>query len=264
MERSMMSVRAMSWLRVLIAGALALFLMGGHAEADAPDALKAAFAAAFGRAAPVMRSVSFPDGVKVDYQLDPLVLVHVGGSRYALIVTESFNGAHAFTGAAAVAYLDREAGAWRPVRVWYEVLQAGSFGTPFIDDMSFHFGRMPFFAGVGQYCGMGACTEWYSLIGLEPDGPVSWGVLHDSGKFDPGFDDLGDGGGLTGCGGYAYSSFISPPRDKGDVMRVTYEGWMLQGGGGEKRRVLRGSAEVSVVQGKLSLRPDVAIPNCGQ
>jgi hypothetical protein len=228
------------------------------------NALRDAFTAAFGKN-PAPRHAIFPDGTKLTYRLAPIRLVPIGGTRFALIASETANAAHADTGAAAVAYLDHASGSWKLIRSWYEFIQDGSFGTPFIGNMAFTFGAIPIFVGEGNYCGMGACTTWYSLIGLTPAGPVSWGDIQESGSLEAVvYDDLADSEGQTGCGGYNYTSRISAPRTKGDIMRVTYKGWMLPGGGGQKRQAVIGSTEVSLRNGKLALHPAIAIPTCGQ
>lgn len=222
--------------------------------------------AVFGRAPPMMRRVNLTPWGPTDLRLDPLRLVHIGGAHFALIISESFDGAHVAEGNVAVAYLDRDQAGWRPVRVWYEFLQAGSSGTPFPrhKDWSFNFGGPPFFAGESLYCGMGACTRWYDLIGLNPDGPSAWGHVHASGWFEHEPDPLPDGShGLTGCGGYEYSSAISAPKTEGAVMRVTYTGWMMPGGNGQKQHDIRVSTEVFLASDKLGLRPEAKLPNCG-
>jgi hypothetical protein len=238
--------------------------MPQQAKAANQNGLQDAFKAAFGQAPPMTRPIT-SNGVTYTYTLQPLILVRLSGTLFALIVSEDLNGApHIATGAAAVAYLNLESGTFRPVRVWYEFVQAGSFGMAFIGSASYHFGVPPFFVGEGEYSGMGATTVWYSFIGLYPSGPVNWGLINDAGTLEADSYSLADGDGLTGCGGYAYSSFISAPKRKNDLMQITYTGWMLPGGGAQKRLNFHFSKDVFLTQGKLNLRPKGNIPNCGQ
>jgi hypothetical protein len=109
-----------------------------------------------------------------------VLLAHVSGAHYALIISETFKGAHAATGDVAVAYLNHDPHGWRP-----------------------------------------------------------------------------------GCGGYEYSSRISAPEHKGDLMRIMYTGWMIPDGPGQKRRDFHISAALSRLQGKLSLQPEIQLPDCG-
>lgn len=231
--------------------------------------LQGAFEAAFGQSPPMMRNANLPNIGKTDLRLEPVLMLPVGGRRFALVVSESFDGGYASLGDIAVAYLDHGSTGWRPVKVWYEFARSGSFGEPFAQHKvwSFNFGGTPFFAGEGELCGMGGCTRWYDLIGFTPDRPTDWGWINASGVFDPkiiGSDgSLPDSGGMIGCGGYEYSSVISPPRNKGDLMHVTYTGWMIPGGAGQKRNNFQISTELSLTRGKMNFRPDVKLPNCG-
>jgi hypothetical protein len=133
--------------------------------------------------------------------------------------------------------------------------------------LSFNFGTTPFFAGEGGLCGSGSCNLWYELIGFGPDSPVDWGYMSSSGSLWTEYNDIPDGvinGEVsTGCGGYEYSSTISAPQDKGDLMRVTYTGWMIPGGTGQKRHDFKISTEVNLHQGAVNFRSDVRLPNCG-
>lgn len=229
--------------------------------------LEDAFKATLGQAHKPVRQVAV-NGEEITYRLDPLLLVHIGGPRYALIMSESFDGAHLDTGAVAVSYLDHDTQGWRLKQAWYEFEQAGSWGIPFYDRQlnSYDF-SVPFFAGVGEYCGMGACTGWYSLIGLLPDGPADWGKIPAGAAFQPDSFGISDGEYqgtlLTGCGGYKYSSVILPPKNKGDLMQVMYRGWMIPGGNGQKRHNFQVSTEVSQSHGKLKFQPEIQMPNCG-
>jgi len=242
-----------------------LFQPIGAKSADLQDAFKAAV----GTAPPVTRQTQLPNWGETTLNLEPLLLVHMSGPHYALIISESFNGAHAAEGDVAVAYLDRNAQGWRPIRVWYEFARTGSFGTPFTGQKlwSFHFQATPIFAGESEYCGMGACTRWYDLIGLTGDGPMDWGSIPASGSLQPIYtfpDGKADNGFvLTGCGGYEYSSKIGAPDDKADLMRLTYIGWMMPGGAGQKRQYFKTSSELFLSRGKPDLRPAVPLPNCG-
>ncbi len=235
--------------------------------------LQDAFKAAFGQAPPIMRHANLQmehqEWGETDLRLDPVLLVQITGTRFALIISETSDGAHEAGGDVAVAYLDHHAAGWRLVQVWYEFAESGSFGIPFPRHKvwSFNFGGTPFFAGESEWCGDGACARGYELIGFSPDRPVDWGGIASSGSFEPAWlkqpNPLPDGDGLTGCGGYEYSSIISSPRHKGDVLRVTYTGWMIPGGEGQKRRDFHISTEVALTHGRLILQPKVQIPNCG-
>jgi hypothetical protein len=110
---------------------------------------------------------------------------------------------------------------------------------------------------------MGACTRGYSLIGFSSAAPMDWGWIAASGSLTPGFYTIPDGDGLSGCGGYEYSSVISAPRNSSDIMRLTYAGWMIPGGKGQKRRDFDISAEAFLTHGEVKLRPEVHMPNCG-
>lgn len=252
-------MRRMGWL-----GLAAAFLFT-PVMAKSAD-LQEAFKAAFGRAPPMMRRVNLTTWGQTTLRLNPLRLVHIGGAHFALVISESFDGAHVAEGDVAVAYLDRDQAGWRPIRVWYEFLQTGSSGTPFPRHKvwSFNFGGSPFFAGESLYCGMGACTRWYDLIGLNSDGPSAWGHIDASGSFEPIGDPIPDSDGMIGCGGYEYSSVISAPRTNGALMRVTYTGSMTPGGNGQSRHDVRVSTEVFLAHGRLTLRPEATMPNCGQ
>ncbi len=254
-------MRQIIWILCAI---LFLFLPVKAQSADLEDA----FQATIGQAHRPIRQVTFGNGEAITYRLDPLLLVHIGGQHYALIMSESFDGAHWATGAVAVSYLAHDTQGWRLIQAWYEFEQPGSWGIPFYDHQfeSFDF-NLPFFAGTGEYCGMGACTGWYSLIGLPLDRPAKWGNIPAGGAFKPDIFPLTDGEYqgtlLTGCGGYEYSSVISAPKNKGDVMQVTYSGWMIPGGSGQKRRNFKVSTEVSQSHGRLKFTPKIQVPNCG-
>jgi hypothetical protein len=212
--------------------------------------LQDAFRSAFGQAAPMIRHTKLRNVGETDLSLD-----------------------------VAVAYLDRDSTGWRPVNVWYEFAQSGSFGEPFSRQkvLSFNFGGTPFFAGDGELCGMGACTSSYELIAFSPDRPTDWGWIPDSasdeslgpltmpdGSRESSLPDFkSDGETYTGCGGYEYSSVISAPGKSGDLMRVTYTGWMLPGGNGQKRSYFQFYSELSLAHGKMIFRPEVKLPNCG-
>jgi len=249
--------------RIGCVGIVAAFLLTPIIAKSAD--LQDAFRAAFGQAAPMLRHTNLQNWGETDLLLKPVLLVHVGKGSFALIVSESFNGAHAAAGDVAVAYLDRDSHGYQPVRVWYEFIESGSFGKPFPRNnvWSFNFGNDPFFVGEDEYCGMGACTRSYDLIGFGPGGPIDWGGIAASGVLTPGFYTIPDGNGLFGCGGYTFSSHISAPRDRGDIMRVTYIGWTVAGGSGQKRRHFDVSTEAFLTQGKVKLRPEVQLPNCG-
>jgi hypothetical protein len=229
--------------------------------------LQNAFKAAFGHAPPITRRANPPNLGQTNLRLDPVLMIPIGRKRIALVLSETINGApHWAEGDVAVAYLDHASTGWRPVHIWYEFVQTGSFGIPFFGQVrGLNFNGLPFFAGESEYCGMGACTSWYSLIGFNPDGPSAWGNVPASGStiFWSFQTSLPDGQGLIGCGGYHYSSVISAPTKRGDVMRVTYTGWMIPGGTGQKRHNFHVSTEVFLAHGKLNFRPEVQIPNCG-
>jgi hypothetical protein len=241
--------------------------------------LQDAFRSAFGQAAPMIRHTKLRNVGETDLSLEPVLLIHVGGRRFALVVSESFDGGYWAPGDVAVAYLDRDSTGWRPVNVWYEFAQSGSFGEPFSRQkvLSFNFGGTPFFAGDGELCGMGACTSSYELIAFSPDRPTDWGWIPDSasdeslgpltmpdGSRESSLPDFkSDGETYTGCGGYEYSSVISAPGKSGDLMRVTYTGWMLPGGNGQKRSYFQFYSELSLAHGKMIFRPEVKLPNCG-
>jgi hypothetical protein len=256
-------MRAIGW---VVLAAIFVFTPIEAKSADLQDAFKAAF----GQAPPMMRHANLPKIGNTDLRLEPVVMVHLGGRRFALIVSESFDGGYWAPGDVALVYLDRDATGWQPERVWYEFARTGSFGSPFSSGhklSSFNFGTMPFFAGESGLCGMGSCNLWYELIVLDPDGPADWGYMPSSGLLLPEYNDIADGSVngdiLTGCGGYEYSSTISAPQAKGDLMRVTYTGWMIPGGNGQKRHDFKISTEVNLHQGSVNFRSGVKLPNCG-
>ncbi len=260
-SRSTMKFRPSSTLRGLLA-CFFFFCMSQQASAAAPLTLQSAFQAAFGQAPPMMRNVRYSD-VQVIYTLHPLLLVHLGETSSALIVGEDTSGGYASSGAAAVAYLTWRSGQWRLVRVWYEFVQAGSFGTAFVGYRALYSSMPPLFVGESEDSGAGSVTTWYNLIGLYPRGLVAWGFIHAQGEYNLDLEGMSDSNGYVGCGGYTFSSLISAPKKKGDLMRVTYKGWMMPGGDGEKQRKFLLSADVLLKQGKLSLQPTLEIPNCG-
>jgi hypothetical protein len=237
-----------------------LFCMGHQAPAAAALTAQSAFKLAFEQTPPMARTVKY-SGARLDYRLTPLLLVRLSSTRVALIIAENHDGGNDAAGTAAVAYLNWQSGEWRLVRVWYEFIEAGSFGTAFINYRALHFGETPMFAGESMNSGAGSVTTWYNVIGLYPDGPVAWGFIHASGAFNTDFPS-GDSDGSIGCGGYNYSSVISAPRQKGDLMRVTYKGWMRSGA--DKRRDFLLSTEISLRQAKLNMQPAIKVPNCGQ
>jgi hypothetical protein len=254
--------------RTIWAGLAAVFFVT-PVMAKSAD-LQDAFKAAFGQAPPMIRHANLPKIGEKDLRLEPVLLIHVSGRRFALIVSENFDGGYWAPGDVAVAYLDHDSAGWKPVRVWYEFDRNGSFGQPFSGQslLSFNFGGAPFFAGEGGLCGMGGCQSWYDFIGFYSDGPMIWGGMASSAWYDPSYmhtnqDPLPDSDGLTGCGGYEYSSVISAPRNKGDVMRVTYTGWMMPGGKGQKRHDFHFSTALSQSHGELKLQPATTLPNCG-
>jgi hypothetical protein len=245
----------------LLAGAF-LSCSGRQALAVAPLTLQSGFLAAFGHTSPMRRNVRSPSG-RLNYMLHPLLLVRLSGTHAALIVAEDTDDGNAYTGAVAVAYLTWRSNQWRLFRVWYEFIQTGSFGTAFLSYREFHYGNFPLFVGESENSGTGAVTTWYNLIGLSPNGPLAWGFIHAEGAFNSSPDGLRDGDGDIGCGGYAYSSSISAPTKSDNLMEVTYRGWMLPGGQGQKRHEFLISAEVATKKGRLSLQPAPEIPNCG-
>jgi len=247
---------------------LAVAFLLAPASARSAD-LQDAFEATFGHAPPITRHVNLEmphqQWGETDLSLNPVLLVRVVGTRVALIISETFDGCHEAEGDVAVAYLDHNTAGWRLVRVWYEFAQTGSFGVPFPRHkvFSFNFGELPFFAGESEWCGFDSCNRFFHLIGLSPEGPLDWGDVYASGSLAPGVFTVPDSNGINGCGGYEYSSTISAPINRGDLMRVTYSGWMIPGGNGQKRRSFEDSAEVYLTNGKARLRPEIQIPNCG-
>jgi hypothetical protein len=238
-----------------------LFLATAANAADLDDA----FAAALEIAPSPRRVLPLDNAEETDSTLKPLLLVHLRTNRFAMVISESWNGSHGEAGYAAVAYLDRGPAGWRPVRFWYRLIEAGSWAKPFERNrfQLLTVGPMLVFAGEGQWCGQGACNRYHHLIALHPDAPIALGNIPASASWD-GLGSSVDADGRTGCGGYNYTSPLAVRKNAPGVIRVTYNGWMKPGGKGQKRRSFRLTTDVSLVDAKLTMYPEPKLPNCGR
>ena len=107
-----------------------------------PSDLNDAFIAVLGHPAPFTRNVKQSlesvdnPGKATEYadrtfSLRPERLIPLGGNRFALVIQEvDGNGAHAFPGALAVAYLTQDGNAWRSEKFWPEIAYVGNSGKP--------------------------------------------------------------------------------------------------------------------------------------
>jgi hypothetical protein len=132
--------------------------------------LDAAFVAAFGAPAPVMRVVA-RNGEPVTLRYRPARLLDLGG-RYALMSEARSDGCRGCRGALSVHYLTRAGNRFQVVGAWPEFSDGGSFGEPpawrIRDDLFSGPALESDVAGAWRGCALG----YVDLFELTPTGPV--------------------------------------------------------------------------------------------
>lgn len=256
-------------LRAISGAAAALAWRAGASAAVPEGPTKAAFVAAYGQGAPVMRNVMRPTNPpgcdcsgmaakRVSLTVTPQSLVDLGSGRYALVALEKdATASHVEPGAIGIAYLQRSAGGWRLERRWDELAWSGDYGDP--ADGTRTLDRKPlasllFAVHSLTYQGQSVVTAW--TFALDADAPRLVGHLPISGS---GYD---DGCELSVCGAYAYQGAIGPSRSDRAIFSVTYHGWREAPGALRKTRFVA-STGFRVVGGRLLPDHWVALPDCG-
>jgi len=234
--------------------------------------LDAAFIAAIGHPPPSARDVQQPlssvenpnqvsEHAARTFSLRPERLVPLGDRRFALIIQEvDEGGAHAFPGALAVAYLTKEAGAWRLEKLWPEIAYVGNSGKPNYKSEVKDFGRGPLYVSTSKYCQMGGCEDDVDIIVLDSAMPRYIGGFAGDSVFPTVFPHPLDGN----CETYDYKVSIAPPATPGDLLSVTYRGWTAPAGHRSPKKPFRVQADATIVGDNLELRPEVTIPDCGK
>lgn len=179
--------------RLLILGAVALALAacgpadGGKSDADpsggkaaaAPSAAETAlttaeaFRMAFGKAAPVARTVSRGEpGDQETLTYTPAKLVPVGD--VVALVSAATNGSdcHACSGALAIHYFKREGSAWRLAGSWPEIVGGNGFGQPPEWRIRTDLGRPAYLVADTGWSGQGYTCGKTDLVELTPEAPL--------------------------------------------------------------------------------------------
>jgi len=234
--------------------------------------LNEAFIAAVGQQAPVTRnvkqaleSVGNPDKVTEyadrAFSLKPERLIPLGGNRFALVIQEiDENGAHAFPGALALAYLTKDGNAWRSEKFWPEIAYVGNSGKPNYKSEVRQFGGRLLYLSTSKYCQMGGCEDDVDVVLLEPTAPRYVGGFAGDSQFPTIFPHpLG-----ASCESYDYKVSIAPPALDGDLFSVTYRGWTAPPNRRSPKHSLLVRADAVLAGNAIEFHPKVIIPDCGK
>ena len=240
-----------------------------------PD-LEAAFIASFGHASPLTRTVTVPihDGPdapkrvgtrSVSFGVRPNRLVDLGDHEVALVSYEVDEiVAHAAPGAIAISYLGRTSGGWVPRHLWPELLTSGVGGQPANAGAELHrFAGDPLFFARSARCGMGECSEWIGVIRMSRAGPVAYDDIL-AGAASP----TGETKALMkmnhDCESYALKARIEPPRRRGSLFSVRYDGWTAPPGTLFPKKPLHLVTDFVPDGTRLVMQPAVPVPTCGR
>jgi len=244
---------------------LALILLGiGPACAWAgADDLNSAFVATLGQPEPVMRHVADktagPQDLNSDITLSlaPQFLVPLGGSRYALLISETtkaMGAGGAPCDAVTVAYLDRINGGWAVEHVWFEVGGLGFAGNQRQELKNF--GAAPLYFASNQWCGSDSCSETIEVMALDPAGPNALGEIKGGAVYPVDFPDTVQ----LDCESTNYTATVEPPTSRQNRFSITYEGWTAPVGKMLPRHNFRLTAD-AVVSGS-ELVTGLKTPDC--
>lgn len=239
------------------------------AAADPALELGQAFAAAYGRAAPVdmgskepIRSAGQPGRTvefrRVTVHLSPERLIRLGGTRYALVIRGTvMEAGHGGPGTFSIAYLDRSLQGWTLRRLWPELIFVGRSGSPFEKTWEARFGDHPLLLSSSTYCGMGSCGEGITATALTEDEPRLLGTVPGGAQYTSPFAD-------DACKAYHYLAKVGPPASTRAVLSVTYSGWSGSPDGQRARQTVRQSTDFVTSDGHLVAARPQSIPTCGQ
>lgn len=257
--------------------AFGLILVGAKGARCAGRAdLEAAFFATFGQHAPLVRTVEMPvydtsPPAKVVgqeqhiFDVRPDELVPLSGSRYALISYETERGGgHSTPGEIAVSYLTKVASQWRLERLWPELLASGVGGEPAnVGEEVHRFGHKVLFMARTAWCGMGECSEWIGVIHLSPDRPLAYGDVLAGAISPTEGSPIHDYEGNS-CQNYDATARVEPPRTRGALFSVRYDGWTSPPNALSPKTPLHLVTSYIPVGMKLVMRPVVPVPTCGR
>ena len=253
---------------------LFLFTAIGVSPADAGSGadLDAAFLAAFGGMPPMTRHVEEPlhdrqhperTGARepLTMSLTPDRLVPLGGSRWALVVSETAENANLATpGAIGVAYLRHVGDAWVLEQLWPEVGYLGIDGRPGrAGEEVRRFAASPLYFATDESCGLGECSDGITAISLDVAAPRLLGTIS-GGAVNPAIRDALD----LGCEHYDFTARIGPPSTANGLFSVTYRGWTAPDGKTAPRSRFRLVTDAVSTDGSLAAWPAVKIPDCAR
>lgn len=143
--------------------------------ADRADpARDAMFKAAFGKAAPVSRTISATNTKdEQSYSFSPEAVQPLGGDMYALIsMGQNENNGHVASGMNAVHYLRKTAAGYKVVGEWMDIGAVGTFGEPALSYvLTTKLGKNPYLISEAGGTWQGYTCEWTYLTELTPDKP---------------------------------------------------------------------------------------------
>ena len=241
-----------------------------NAGTAANEPITPAFAAAYGHAGPVVRSVVRPANppgcdcrglpvMRVSLAVSPKALIDLGSGRYALVSYETDQmGAHSDPGAIGVAYLRRTAGGWRLEHRWDELAWTGDDGNPADHISALARGAAPpLLFAIEQQAHQGLMTTMAWAFAMEPEAPRFVGFFPIGGELD-----ADNGCDFDTCGAWQYRGAIRRAWSSTSLFEVTYRGWREWPARPAKAHFIA-STGFRVVGGKLAPDHWVPLPDCG-
>jgi hypothetical protein len=155
---------------------------GAERTEPARDAM---FKAAFGKAAPVARTIE-----EQDYSFSPEAVQPLGGDMFALIsMGSNDNQGHVSSGMNAVHYLRKTAAGYTVAGEWMGVGTVGTFGQPALSyALTAKLGKNPYLITEAGGTWQGYTCGWTNLTELTPGKPIA------RGSFGSGYSNSGAAG----------------------------------------------------------------------